>query len=139
MPRRRGGTAMLPVMHPARPRPPIRRTRTGLSVVEVLVALVIVSVGLLGMAGMSALSLRTAASTHRERQAVRRLELRLATLAAAGCAGASEGAAGDAGDGVRERWTVVAAARGAAMLDATAEWRDGARMRSLVLRNAALC
>ena len=127
--------------------PPIRahasrgRPRAGLSVVEVLVALVVVSVGLLGMAGMSALSLRTALSAAREGHALRRLELRLAALAAAGCAGASADSAGAAeqGDGVRERWTLAAPSRGAAMVEVAAEWRDGARVRETVLRSAILC
>ena len=120
--------------HPARVPP-----RLALTVVEVLVALVIVSVGLLGIAGASALALRTATAAAREGQAVRRLHLRLAALTAAGCGRAEGGLAADPGDGVRERWTVGAPVRGAALLEATAEWRVGATTRALVLRSALLC
>ena len=116
-----------------------RDRRRALTVVEVLVALVIVSVGLLGMAGTSALSLRSATSAAVERRAVDRLAHRLAALSAAGCTRAAGGERGDAGDGVTERWTIGAAAQGVAMVEATAQWRDGGRPRELVLRSALLC
>jgi prepilin-type N-terminal cleavage/methylation domain-containing protein len=130
---------MFPLMRFARVRTVQPRDRHGLTVVEVLVALVIVSVGLLGMAGTSALLLRTATSAAREQRAVRRLDFRLAALAAAGCGRAAGGAAQDPGDGVRERWTVGTAEGGAALLDATAEWRDGRGLRAMSLRSAILC
>jgi Tfp pilus assembly protein PilV len=116
-----------------------RRSRAGITVVEVLAALVVVSVGLLGMAGTSALALRTSVASARERRALGRVELRLAALASAGCAAAAGGSAPDAGDGVRERWTVEAARRGAAMVEATAEWEENTRSRAMVLRSALLC
>jgi Tfp pilus assembly protein PilV len=115
------------------------RLRSGLTVVEVLVALVVVSVGLLGMAGTASLSLRTAATARRERQALRRLDLRAASLAAGGCARALGGSAFDPRDSVRERWTVATPLGGAALVDARVEWRDGARTRSIAHRSAVLC
>ncbi len=115
------------------------RRRAGLTIVEVLVALVILGVGLLGMAGSSALLLRTATSAALEQRAVRRLELRLASLIANGCGRAMSGTQENASDGVLERWTVEAAAHGAALIEASAQWRDGARARHLVLRSALLC
>lgn len=116
-----------------------RRPRLGLTIVEVLVALVILGVGLLGMAGSSALLFRTATSAALEERAVRRLELRLASLIATGCGRAMSGTQEAAGDGVREQWTVEAAANGAALIEASAQWRDGVRIRRLVLRSALLC
>ncbi len=116
-----------------------RRPRLGLTVVEVLVALVILGVGLLGMAGSSALLFRTATSAAREERAVRRLQLRLASLVATGCGRAISGTREAAGDGVIERWTVEATAHGAALIEASAQWRDGARVRRFVLRSALLC
>lgn len=126
-------------MPPTQPSTPLRRARTGLTVVEVLVALVIVSVGLLGMAGTSALSMRTVAAATRERRALRRLDLRIAALAAGGCGRAVSGTANDPRDSLRERWTIGAAIRGAALVDATVEWREGARTRSVAHRSAILC
>jgi prepilin-type N-terminal cleavage/methylation domain-containing protein len=126
-------------MHRPRSHLPSPASRRAFTVAEVLVALVIVSVGLLGMAGTSALSLRAATSAARERRAVGRLALRHATLLAGGCAHAVGGARDDPGDGVRERWTVGPPARGVVMIDATAQWRDGDRPRTLQLRSALLC
>jgi prepilin-type N-terminal cleavage/methylation domain-containing protein len=115
------------------------RVRSGLTLVEVLVALVIVSVGLLGVAGTSALALRTTTAAAREQAALGRLELHLAALAAARCAPAITGSVGDLDSGVRERWTQSAPSRGVALVDATAEWRDGGVIRSIALRSAILC
>jgi Tfp pilus assembly protein PilV len=114
-------------------------TRSGLTIVEVLAALVVVSVGLLGMAGTAALSVRTAGAARREREALRRLDLRLAALAAQGCGRAAGGSAIEPGDGIRERWTVAAVVRGAALVDARVDWREGGRMRAVVHRSAILC
>ena len=137
----RGGVAadMIACMRPRcllRPRP---ICRTGLTIVEVLTALVLVSVGLLGMAGTSVLSLRAAAAAERERRALRRLDLRIAALTAGGCGSATQGSAGEFRDGVWERWTVGAATRGAALGDATVEWREGTELRAIVRRSALLC
>lgn len=115
------------------------RPRPGLTVVEVLAALVIVSIGLLGMAGTSALALRTASFASREHRALARLQLRLAALAAAGCGSASSGAAEDASNGVREQWMVAPELRGAALVSASIEWRDGAGIRTLTARSAIVC
>ena len=115
------------------------RRRAGLTVVEVLAALVMVSVGLLGMAGTSALALRTASFATRERHALGRLQLRLAALAAAGCGSASSGSAADASTGVREQWTVGPALRGAALVSASIQWRDGAGTRATAARSAIVC
>lgn len=116
-----------------------RRRRAGLTVVEVLAALVVVSVGLLGMAGTSALSFRAATAAGRERRAVARLQLRLAMLSATGCRRAASGVEAGAVDGVLVRWTVADAVGGAALIEASAEWVEGGRSRSLALRSALLC
>lgn len=113
--------------------------RSGLTLVEVMAALVIVSVGLLGMAGASTLSRRVASAAARELGALRRLELRLASLSAAGCARASSGAHDDPTESVRESWTVDAPSSGVVLVDATARWSEGGRPRVLTLRSALLC
>lgn len=118
--------------------PQVRR-RSGLTVAEVLAALVVLSVGLLGMAGTAALSLRTAGAARRDRDALRRLDLRMAALAAEGCGRAMSGSAVGVRDSVRERWTVAAVVRGAALVDARVDWREGAGMRAIVHRSAILC
>jgi prepilin-type N-terminal cleavage/methylation domain-containing protein len=123
----------------AHPALPSNRARSGLTIVEVLAALVIVSVGLLGMAGTAALSLRTAAAARRERQALRRLDLRQAALTAGGCARATGGAESDPRDSVHEQWTVAAPLGGAALVEARVVWREGGRMRSIAHRSAILC
>jgi Tfp pilus assembly protein PilV len=115
------------------------RTRSGLTIVEVLAALVVVSVGLLGMAGTAAISQRAVTAVTRERRALRRIDLRLAALAAGSCSRAAGGAASDPRDSLREQWTVAAPVRGAALVDARVEWREGARMRSIAQRSAILC
>ena len=131
--------AMLPPMRIVYPRPARAPARSGLAVVEVLVALVIVSVGVLAMAGTSSLSLRTAATATRERLAVRRVNHRLAVLAASGCARAESGVSDGAGDGMRERWTVGPPTAGVALLEASTEWRESNGPRAVVLRSAILC
>jgi Tfp pilus assembly protein PilV len=124
---------------PGRPliRPGARRT--GLSVVEVLLALVLVSVGLLGVAGSSALVLRSSGAAAREHRATRAAGLRLARLTAAGCTGEQSGAAAEEGTGLAERWTVGAARNGAASVEVRVEWPEGADRRSLALWSAMLC
>lgn len=126
----------MPSASPSRQGP---RSRPGLTIVEVLAALVVVSVGLLGMAGTAARSLRTAAAARRERQALRRLDLRMASLAAGGCVRAQGGTTFDPRDSVRERWTVTTPIGGAALVDARVEWREGTRTRSIAHRSALLC
>lgn len=118
---------------------PQRRRRAGLTVVEVLAALVIVNVGLLGMAGTSVLAVRTAAAAARERRALARLELRLASLHAGGCGSAASGIASAAADDLHERWTVAPESRGAALVDITVDWREGAGRRVTGARSAIIC
>jgi Tfp pilus assembly protein PilV len=112
--------------------------RPALTIVEVLVALMLVSVGLLGVAGTSALSFRTVVAAERERRAAQRVTMRLARLTAAGCERASSGELQE--PDLTERWTVVSAAGGIALIDAGVEWQGrGAQRRSLVLRSALVC
>ena len=124
---------------PASLRQKSTHARSGFTFIEVLVALVVVSVGLLGMAGTATLSLRTVAAVRRERDAIQRLDLRLAALAAGGCGRATGGTVSDVAHGTREEWTVAATLRGAALVDARVEWREGARMGSIAHRSAILC
>jgi hypothetical protein len=133
------GSAIVSPMSSAHPLLVSTRARSGLTIVEVLAALVVVSVGLLGMAGAATLSLRTVAAARRERQALRRLDLRQAALAAGGCGRATGGAAGDTRNSVQEQWKVAAALGGAALVEAHVEWREGDRMRSIAHRSAVLC
>jgi Tfp pilus assembly protein PilV len=134
-----GVLATFPPMRFARLPLVFTRPRAGVTIVEVVTALVIVSIGLLGMAGTSAIALRTATTSAGERRALRRLDLRLAALDAAGCARATSGAELVARDSLRERWTVAAATRGAALVDATVRWGEGSRARGITRRSAILC
>ena len=104
-----------------------------------MAALVVVSVGILGIAGTSALSLGSIRAAERELGALRRLELRLAALTAAGCSDAVGGDLGAAGDAERETWTVEAASRGVALVEATIRWQEHGRPRRLTLRSAIVC
>lgn len=122
------------------PSPPTaRRPRSGLTVVEVLVALIIVSVGLLAMAGSSSLAMRAVATLARERRALRLLELRFAALAAAPCDRAASGTSIQGRDSLRLSWTVQSVERGAALVDLGVDWLDGTRRRSMSQRSALLC
>jgi Tfp pilus assembly protein PilV len=115
------------------------RRRRAITVVEVLAALMVLSAGILAMAGTSTISLRAATSAAMERRAAQHLARRHAALQASGCAGAEGGVHEELDDGVLVRWTAGPAARGVALLDATAEWQDGARWRGLEMRSALLC
>ena len=45
----------------------------------------------------------------------------------------------ESGDGVREQWTVAPPQGGAALVDASVEWRDGTGTRAMTGRSAILC
>lgn len=126
----------MPPTHLSRPSP---ARRAGITIVEVLTALVVLTVGLLGMAGSSALALRTTSASTLERRALRRLDLRHAALASAGCSRAASGMAEDTRNGLREWWIVGPVVRGAVLVDAGVEWRDGAKVRTLARRGGLLC
>lgn len=113
--------------------------RSGLTVVEVLVALMLVSVGLLGMAGSSALALRSAHGAAQEERAARRASTRLARLGAAGCVGAVSGVLNDPGGVPMERWTVAPVRNGTAHLEATVFWSSSRGRRTLTVESALLC
>lgn len=113
--------------------------RAGLTVVEVLVALVILTVGLLGMAGSAALSMRAAGRAAKERRALALVSSRMTLLLAEGCGRALSGETPADAAGIRLRWTVGTVARAVALVDATADWQDGAGGRSITLRGALLC
>lgn len=115
-----------------------RVPRTGITIVEVLAALVLVSVGLLGVAGSSALMLRAVTDQAGEHRAVRRAQLRLASLAAGGCQLAADGDSVLPG-GLRESWRVSAVANGARTIDEVVEWTSRGRIRRLALASGMLC
>ncbi len=119
--------------------PAVSRQRSGLTVVEVLVALMLVSVGLLGIAGSSALALRSARGAAQEERAARRASTRLARLGAAGCARAISGSLDDADGAPIERWTVGPVNNGAARLQATVFWSTARGRRTLTVESALLC
>jgi hypothetical protein len=129
----------MPLMSATRASAPHLHRRTGLSVVEVLVALVIVSAGLLGAAGSSAIAVRALTRVHRERAASTRGASRLAVLAAAGCDRASSGMTDPGRDGIGERWVVERGRPSVALLTSYVEWHDRDRRRELVFRSAMLC
>lgn len=117
----------------------VSRRRTGVSIVEVLVALVLLAIGLLGVAGNGAIAVRASAGAARERRAAQRASDRLAALREQGCTAARSGAVVDPGAAVAERWTVGAVAGGAALVDVEVRWRAPAGQRVLLLRGGLLC
>src|SRR5665647_2159235 len=116
--------------------PSTLRPRSGLSVVEVLVALMLVSIGLLGIAGSTALALRTTLDATRRREAAQRAASRIAQLAAGGCERATDGSAADAARQVSERWTVVSRANGFATVNDSVSWMSARGARSFSLTSA---
>ncbi len=115
------------------------RERSGLSVVEVLVALVIVTVGLLGMAGSTALALRTTTDAARRRDAAQWAASRIALLAAQGCAVASSGVANASGARFTEQWVVLSRADGFMTVVDTVRWSSARGARSYSLGSAIPC
>jgi Tfp pilus assembly protein PilV len=113
------------------------RRRTGITVVEVLIAIVLLSVGVLAVAGTSALSLRDATAARREREAIVRAGNRAALLSVLPCDQASSGTA-DEGD-VHERWLVSPISPGAATLDVRVDWNARGGPRVFALASAVLC
>lgn len=115
------------------------RTRSGFSIVEVLVALVLVTVGLLGIAGNGALAVRVTGAAARERRAAQRASDRIAQLSAQGCAPARSGIASDAATGGSEQWSVGAESNGVALVEARVRWPAPSGAQSILLRSAMLC
>ena len=113
--------------------------RTGLTLVEVMVALVLVAVGLLGIAGTSALLFRAAVAQRAERHATRQAALRLAWLASLGCAAARDGSADEAATGLHESWHVAMSTAGVAEVEHHASWPTFGATRSATVRSAFLC
>jgi Tfp pilus assembly protein PilV len=113
--------------------------RSGLSVVEVLVALMLVSVGLLGLAGSSALALRMATSAARERRAAQRAAARIARLSAEGCARATAGSRDDESGALREQWSVDRQRGEVVRLSASVGWATPRGVRTITVESALLC
>ena len=115
------------------------RRRSGLSIVELLVALVLLAVGLLGVAGASARAMRMGASAARERRAMQRASDRIAMLASQGCAAARGGMLVDSVASMTERWTTTPTAAGGTLVNADVRWTAPGGARALTLRSAILC
>jgi Tfp pilus assembly protein PilV len=113
--------------------------RSGLSVVEVLVALTITAIGLLGIAGSSALALRSSLATTRQHRAEQQAVSRLAQLTAAGCALAKSGAATDTLRQLHEAWIVSPAIGGSAIVTDSVSWLEERGRKSLTLFSTIQC
>ena len=120
---------------------PLRRerSRSGLTVVEVIIALMLVSIGLLAIAGSTSLALRTTLDAAGRNAAAQRAVSRVAQLAAAGCDRAAGGADADAARQVTERWTIVAQANGFAIISDSVMWTSARGARSFSLMSAFTC
>ena len=116
----------------------VSRRRSGVSIVEVLVALVLLAVGLLGVAGNGAIAVRASAGAARERRAAQRAADRLAALREPGCAAARSGALVDPAAAAVERWTVGAVAGGATLVDVEVRWRAPGGQLGQLLRGGEL-
>jgi Tfp pilus assembly protein PilV len=115
------------------------RGRTGISVVEVLVALVLLAIGLLGVAGNGAIAVRASSAAARERRAAQRAADRVTQLRAQGCLAARSGTLADSSAALTERWTVGATTTAAVPIDVEIRWRAPSGERMLVLRSGILC
>jgi len=115
------------------------RCRSGLSVIEVLVALILVSVGLMGIAGSTALALRTTLESTRRRHAAQRVESRFAQLSAAGCAHAVGGNDSDTPQQLSEQWAVAARVNGFATISDTVTWMTASGTKSFSMSSAIAC
>jgi prepilin-type N-terminal cleavage/methylation domain-containing protein len=81
-----------------------RARRTGLSLVELLVALSVLAIALLALAGVGAGVLRASSAADRSARATERLESRAESLYIAPC---DTGSGAAEADGLRERWSVA--------------------------------
>ena len=115
------------------------RRRSGLSIVEVLVALMLVAIGLMGIAGSTALALRTTHDATRRREATELATTRLSQLYAAGCAQASAGSHADSTRHIDEHWWVAARANGLATVTDSLAWTGARGWRTLVLTTGITC
>ncbi|MEO8620419.1 MAG: hypothetical protein ABI625_05085 [bacterium] len=114
-------------------------SRSGTSVVEVLVALMIVSIGLLGIAGSTALALRSTLDAAHRRDAAQRATSRVAQLASAGCDLASSGSNTDGARQITERWIVASRANGFAIVTDSVSWTSARGARTFSLTSAITC
>ena len=121
------------------PNPPARPPRSGLTVVEVLVALILVAVAMLAMAGSTSLALRTTLDAQRRRDAAHLIESRLSRLAAAGCPAAMSGEDADPSRHLRERWTIAGQAGPFATVTDSISWLSARGPVGLAVTSAIPC
>src|SRR5258708_30832571 len=114
-------------------------SRSGISVVEVLVALMIVSIGLLGIAGSTTLALRATFDAAHRREVAQRAATRFSLLAAGGCASATAGVAPDAAHKITERWTVSARSNGFISVTDSVDWLSARGPKAFALTTAIAC
>ena len=119
--------------------PPHPHARTGLSVVEVLVALMLVSIGLMGIAGSTALALRTTLDSAHRREAAQRAASRIALLSANGCRRSVAGSASDTNGQVSEHWTIGPPVNGFAVVTDSVSWLSARGPQSFFLASAITC
>jgi prepilin-type N-terminal cleavage/methylation domain-containing protein len=93
----------VPIPRTDRPRHRRSARRTGVSLVELLVALTVLSVGLLALAAVTGGVLRSSSSAARGARAAALLEVRAESLHVAPC---DTGSGAREADGLRERWQV---------------------------------
>ena len=115
------------------------RRRSGLSIVEVLVALILVTVGLLAIVGSTTLALRTTLDAAHRREAAQRAASRFSILAATGCAHATSGTNVDPARHLAEQWTVTAASAAFATVTDSIEWMSANGLTSYSLTSAIAC
>jgi prepilin-type N-terminal cleavage/methylation domain-containing protein len=93
------------VVVPISPASPLRHTRSGFTLVEVLVALFVINVGLLALAAGSAVVIRQTTQSRARARALRIAANRLETLSAGLCSAAAGSAVG--AFSTREEWSVA--------------------------------
>ncbi len=114
------------------------RSRSGYTLIELLVALVLLDCGLLAIVGSGAVIARAARTATRRAEVIALAQSRLEQIAAAPCSGVTSGSRQTADS--RERWTVAPDTIGQTReMDVTIEYADGAKWRSIALHSRAPC
>lgn len=117
-------------------RRPMRRTRAGFTLVELMVAMMMFTVGLLALASTSAVVVSQMGDSGRMSVAASAAQTRIERLRSGGCATAQTGS--NAARGVSESWTVTPMTR-SARIDVTITYNTRRGLRSQTYRSMMRC
>lgn len=114
----------------------MRASRSGFTIVEVLVAILILSVGMLALVGSAAVVVRQTGTAARQTQAAAYAQSRFERLRASPCASLTGGA--DTVRGIVTAWAVTPVTRGND-ITVTVSWPVAGEMRSRQYRSIIAC